>query len=222
MNLPAQLFSADWLWLGNLLFAVLLIRAIRSASWRELLANAARVNALVALSLGTFVLWQLNAGFRPGFNHHILGATLFMLMFGWEVAIVALTLVMSATWVRADMGLVSLGINGLTMIAIPVLFSEWVLRMSRRHFPKNLFLYVLGNGFLCGGAAILLTVATATLMMLVLTPYKWEMITHNYLVATPIIMLTEAFTTGAMITAFTVFQPEAVLNFSDEEYLVGK
>jgi uncharacterized membrane protein len=35
-------------------------------------------------------------------------------------------------------------------------------------------------------------------------------------------MLTEAFVTGMMITAFTVFQPQAVLNFSDEEYINGK
>lgn len=222
MNLPAQLFPSDWLWLGNLIFAALLARAVWFAPWRDLLANAARTNALVALSLGAFALWQLNAGFRPGFNHHILGATLFVLMFGWQVAITAITLVMVATWIRMDITPVSLGINGLLMIAIPVLFSEWVLRLSRKRLPKNLFLYVLGNGFLCGGAAMLLTVAAATLLMVALTPHTWPSIQRNYLIATPIIMLTEAFTTGMMITAFTVFKPEAVLNFSDEEYINGK
>jgi uncharacterized membrane protein len=200
----------------------LLVRAIWSARWRDLLANAARTNALVALSLGAFVLWQLNAGFRPGFNHHIIGATLFVLMFGWQVALAVVSLVMFATWMRLGMTPVSLGINGLLMVAIPVFFSEWALRMSREHLPKNLFLYVLGNGFLCGGIAIMLTVAAATLLMLALSPYTWESIRHNYLIAAPVIMLTEAATTGIMITAFTVFQPQAVLNFSDEEYIVGK
>lgn len=222
MNLPAQLFPSDWLWLGNMMFAVLLARAFWFAPWRDLLANAARTNALVALSLGAFVLWQLNAGFRPGFNHHILGATLFVLMFGWQVAIAAISLVMAATWIRMDITPLSLGINGLLMVAIPVFFSEWVLRMSRKRFPKNLFLYVLGNGFLCGGIAIMLTVAAAALLMVALTPHTWPSIQRNYLIATPIIMLTEAFTTGMMITAFTVFKPEAVLNFSDEEYINGK
>jgi uncharacterized membrane protein len=222
MNLPAQLFPSDWLWLGNLIFAAVLGRALWFARWRDLLANGARTNALIALSLGTFILWQLNAGFRPGFNHHILGATLFVLMFGWEIAITALSGVMLATWIRTDMTLVSLGINGLTMVAVPVLFSEGVLRLTRKYLPKNLFLYVLGNGFLCGGAAILLTIAAATLLMLALSPHTWPSIQRNYLIATPIIMLTEAASTGIMITAFTVFKPEAVLNFSDEEYIVGK
>lgn len=222
MNLPAQLFPSDWLWLGNMMFAVLLARAVWFAPWRDLLANAVRTNALVALTMGAFVLWQLNAGFRPGFNHHILGATLFVLMFGWQIAIAAITLVMAATWIRMDITPVSIGLNGLLMIVIPVLFSEWVLRLSRKRFPKNLFLYVLGNGFLCGGLSIMLTVSAAALMMVSLTPHTWQSIQHNYLVATPIIMLTEAFTTGMMITAFTVFKPEAVLNFSDEEYINGK
>ncbi|BBI99872.1 membrane protein [Ferrigenium kumadai] len=222
MNLPAQLFPSDWLWLGNLIFVALLGRAIWFAPWRDLLSNAARTNALVALTMGAFVLWQLNAGFRPGFNHHILGATLFVLMFGWQIAIAAISLIMFATWIRMGITPISLGINGLIMIVIPVLFSEWVLRLSRKRFPKNLFLYVLGNGFLCGGLAIMLTVAAATLLMVALTPHTWQSIQHNYLIATPIIMLTEAFTTGMMITAFTVFQPQAVLNFSDEEYINGK
>lgn len=222
MNLPSQLFPNDWLWLGNLIFMYLFGRALWQADWRDLLRNAARVNALVALTLGAFIFWQMNAGFRPGLNHHILGTTLFVLMFGWEIAIIAISSVMLATWVRMDMSWLSLGLNGLSMAALPALFSEWVLRLSRQHLPKNLFLYVLGNGFLCSAVAILLTVLAGSALMLVLGPYNWQLIQHNYLVAAPIIMLTEAFTTGVMITAFTVFQPQAVLNFSDEEYLTGK
>jgi len=222
VNLPAQLFSADWLWLCNLVFAVLLYRGLRSAPWREVVANGLRTNALVGLMLGAFVFWQLNAGIRPGFNFHLNGATLFVLMFGWQVALACVSLIMLSTWLYADMALVTLGINGLLMVVIPVMFSEWVLRFSRRRLPKNLFLFVLWNGFGCAALAMLMTVAAATVLLLALSPYNWQQIQHHYLVAAPIIMLTEAFTTGAMITAFTVFQPEAVMNFSDEEYLAGK
>ena len=222
MNLPAQLFPNDWLWLCNFIFAALLGRAIWFARWRDLVANAARTNALVALTMGIFVMWQLNAGFRPGFNHHILGVTLFLLMFGWHVALTAMTLVLVATCIRTDLSLLSLGINGLLMIALPLFFSEGVLRLTRRYFPKNLFFYVLANGFLCGGIAIMLTVLSAAFTMLALTPYTWIRIQHDYLIAMPIIMVTEAFATGMMITAFTVSQPQAVFNFSDEEYIVGK
>jgi uncharacterized membrane protein len=222
VNLPAQLFASDWLWLANFVFGLILYRAVRYAPWRTLLDNGIMVNALVGLLFGAFIFWQFNAGIRPGFNFHILGSTLFMLMFGWQIATVSITLVMFATWLRADIGLITLGINGLLMIVIPVLFSDWLLRFSKRYLPKNLFLFVLWNGFFCSMLAIVLNVVATTLLLLSLSHYTWGEIQHHYLVATPIIMLTEGFVTGMMITAFVVFQPQAVMNFNDEEYLAGK
>lgn len=222
MNLPASLFTPDWLWLTSIAFAWFLYRAVFGAPWRTLLNNGIMVNALVGLMFGAIVFWQFNAGIRPGFNFHILGSTLFMLMFGWHIAAVCITLVMTGTWVYHDTDLLTLGVNGLLMVALPVLFTDWLLRYSKKNLPKNLFLYVLFNGFLCGAMVIFLNALAATLILVFLSPYTWGEIKHHYLVAIPILMLTEAFVTGAMITAFTVFQPEAVMTFSDEEYINGK
>ncbi|GAB1232768.1 energy-coupling factor ABC transporter permease [Ferrigenium sp. UT4] len=222
MNLPALLIDSDWLWLANLVFVYALFRALRSAPWRAILNNRQMVNALVGLTIGAFIFWQFNAGIRPGFNFHVLGATLFVLLFGWQVATAMISLVMVATWFRMDLDWVALGLNGLLMIAIPVLLSEWLLRFSQRNLPKNLFLFVLWNGFVCAGLAILLNVVATTLLLLALSHYSWGEIQRHYLIAAPIILLTEAFMTGMLITAFTVFQPEAVLNFNDQEYLDGK
>jgi uncharacterized membrane protein len=222
VNLPAALFTNDWLWLFDLLFAAFLYPAIKSADWRQLLDNQIMTNALVGLVIGAFVFWQFNAGIRPGFNFHILGATLFVLMFGWQIAVASLTLVMAASFFRADADWIAFGLNGLLMIAIPVLFTEWLLRFSQQNLPKNLFFYVLWNGFICAGLSIVLNVAATSLLLLLLSHYTWSEIQHHYLIAAPIIMLAEAFMTGMLITAFTVFQPEAVKNFSDAEYLDGK
>jgi uncharacterized membrane protein len=222
VNLPAQLFRSDLLWLANVLFAYILYRAATRAPWRTVLDNATMVNALVGLTIGAFFFWQMNAGIRPGINFHILGSTLFMLMFGSHVATIAISVVMFATWLRTDAALISLGLNGLLMISLPVIFSEWLLRFSKRNLPKNLFLFVLWNGFACGAFSIILNVTATTLLLLALGHHTWPEIRHYYLVAAPIIMFAEAFTTGMLITAFTVFQPDAVMNFSDEEYIIGK
>ncbi|TAJ79075.1 MAG: hypothetical protein EPO42_06860 [Gallionellaceae bacterium] len=222
MNLPAQFFSSDLLWLTNTVFAILLARAAWFAPWKQVLGTQIRTNALVGLTLGVFLFWQLNAGFRPGYNHHIIGATLFVLMFGWQAAFVVLSGIMLATWWRAGTPLVSLGINGLMMIAIPVYFSEWMLRLIRRHLPKNFFIFVLCNGFLCGGLSMALVVATATALLTGLSPNTWASVQRNYLIAAPIIIFAEAFATGALITAFAVSKPEAVFNFDADEYLTGK
>ncbi|MFH2135845.1 MAG: energy-coupling factor ABC transporter permease [Pseudomonadota bacterium] len=222
MNLPATLFGNNWLWLFNLLFAAFLYHALSKADWRKLLNNQIMTNALVGLVIGAFVFWQFNAGIRPGFNFHILGATLFTLMFGWRIACATLTLIMLASFAKAGADWLALGINGLLMIAIPVLFTEWLLRFSQTNLPKNLFFYVLWNGFICAGLSIVLNVTATTLLLLLLSHYTWAEVQHHYLIAAPIIMLTEAFMTGMLITAFTVFQPEAVASFSDAEYLDGK
>ncbi len=222
MNLPAQLFPVELLWLANLSFFILLGRAIWFAPWRGLLSNAARVNALVGLTLGLFVFWQLNAGVRPGFNHHVLGATLFMLMFGWRIAMIAMTLIMLATWLYTDLHLITLGINGLVMIAVPILFSEAVLRLSRRHLSKNFFFFTLGNGFVCAGFAILLTILSAALLMTIFSHYTWANVQHNYLGMAPVIIFVESFATGMIITGFALASPEAIFNFDVDEYMTGK
>lgn len=222
MNLPASLFASPLLWAGNLVFIGVLLHALQQAPWRGLLVNNIRFNALIGLSLGITVFWQLNAGIRPGFNFHLVGATLFVLMFGWEIALITLTLVMCGTWIFKDMDLVALGLNGLMMLAIPVLFSEWMLRASQRHLPKNLFLFVLWNGFVCAAFAIAMMMAATTLLLLAFSHYTWAEILYHYFIPAPILIFAEAFATGAIITGFTVAQPEAVANFSVKDYLDGK
>ncbi|CAG0937830.1 hypothetical protein GALLN_00020 [Gallionellaceae bacterium] len=222
MNLPAQLFPGELLWLTNIVFMVLLGRAIWFAPWRGLLNNGARVNALVGLSFGMFLFWQFSAGTRPGINHHMLGATLFVLMFGWRIALCLLTLMLLGTMLRLHMDLNAFGINGLVMVIIPVLFSELVLRLSQSYLPKNFFIFVLGNGFLCSALAMSLTISTAVVLLVIFSTYKWGFLQYSYLAAAPIIVYAEAFATGALITAFTVSKPEAVFNFDADAYFPDK
>jgi uncharacterized membrane protein len=222
MNLPESLFDSDWLWLCNLMYFVVLLRALQLAQWREMFANSIRTNALIGLLFCTPVFWQLNAGIHPGFNFHLIGATLFLLMFGWPIGLIALAGVMLGTWIYSGISLVTLGINGLLMLVIPMLFSEWLLRFSQRYLPKNLFLFVLLNGFACAAFATAAMMLVTTLMMLALSHYTWPEIQYHYFIPAPILIFAEAFATGMVITGFTVAQPEAVKNFSVEDYLTGK
>lgn len=222
MNLPAQLFPENLLWLANFLFAFVLGRAVWYAPWKKLLGNSTRVNAMVAVTLGTFFIWQMQAGIRPGLNHHLLGATLFVLLFGWEIAIFLMTLVLSATLWRAGLDFFALGLNGLLTIVLPVWFTQTVLRLSQQHLPKTFFLFVLGNGFLCGVLTMLLTVLSIAVTLAFFTHYSWDYLQHRYLAFTPAMIFGEGFVTGALMTAFTLFQPEAVYNFDEDSYMSGK
>ncbi len=222
MNLPALLFSDDTLLIANYVFIWLLYLAVRRAPWRKLAGNPEMVNALIAMLFCTPVFWHLNAGIHAGFNFHLIGATLFLLMFGWQIGLISLTLVMLATWLYSGMNLMTLGINGLLMLCVPMLFGQGLLNFARRYLPKNFFLFVLLNGFACAAISTLLMMAATTLILLALTSYTWPQIQYHYLIPAPILIFAESFATGAVITAFTVSRPEAVMNFSVEEYLTGK
>jgi uncharacterized membrane protein len=222
MNLPASIFPSNLLWISNIVYFIWLGYAIWKADWRDLWRNGAQFNALIALTLGVGLFWQLSAGVRPGFSFHLLGSTLFVLIFGWRVAATLLSTIMLFTWFRTDADFVSLGLNGLTMIFVPIIFTEALLRFSQHNLPKNLFLFVLLNGFICAGVVIGLNVIASTTVFLLFSPYTWEMLQWYYLPAAPILMFAEAFSTGSLITAFVVAQPEAVKNFSVADYLTGK
>ena len=222
MNLPAQMFPPELLWLSNFIFAILLGRAIWFAPWRSLENSTARSNAVAALIVGAFLFWQLSPGVRPGLHHHLLGATLFVLMFGWHIAFCALSLVLLASMLYANADLLALGINGLVLIAVPVFFSELLLRVSQRRLPKHFIIYVLGNGFFCAILAMVLVVLTTALLLAIFSSYSWPLMFGEYLAFAPVISFAEGFTTGMLITAFVLFSPEAVATFRDEDYLKGK
>ncbi len=222
MNLPAQLFTHDSLLLANFSFVFLLFRALRQAPWRTLFDNTDMMNALIGLMFCTPVFWQLSAGIHPGFNFHLIGATLFLLMFGWPIALISLSVIMLGTWLYSGLDLMTLGINGWLMLAVPMLFSEALLRFCQRYLPKNFFVFVLLNGFAGAAIASVAMITAISLVLLGLTHYTWPEIQYHYLIPAPILIFAEAFATGAVITAFTVSHPEAVMNFSEKEYLTGK
>jgi uncharacterized membrane protein len=143
-------------------------------------------------------------------------------MFGWQIGLMALSVVMLTTWLYSGLELVTLGINGLLMIAVPMLLSQGLLRFSQRYLPKNFFLFVLLNGFFCAALASIFMMSATTLILLIFSHYTWPQIQYHYLIPAPILIFAEAFATGAVITAFTVAQPESVMNFSVDDYLTGK
>ena len=195
MNIAASLLAPghDWVGLGNIIFVLLLIVAVLSIRWRDLLDNHSQVNALVGLVFCTAAIWQLGVQIHPGLKFHLIWANLFLLMFGWPVALTSLALVMLGTCL------------------IPMFFSEVFLRISQRYLPKNPFVFLLFNGF-AGAAVGNFFMYFATLVLLALVNFSWPAIHQSDYVSSLAFMYSEAFSTGAILAAFVVTKPEAVKN----------
>ncbi len=221
MNLPYNLFPAWLHWAATLLFLLLFATALRAASWQRF-----RDKELLHVLLGSCVLllliWSLKAGIKPGLTFHLLGGTLLMLMYGWEIAFVAISLVLAGSVLNGVIGWQSFAVNALVMGAIPILVTHAVHRLAVKHLPHHFFVYIIVNAYFCAGLALVSTVFASSLLMATLGPYSLDALLRNYLPFVPFMAFGEGFMTGMLITGMALMKPHWLITFDDRRYLAGK
>ncbi|MCW8828531.1 MAG: energy-coupling factor ABC transporter permease [Gammaproteobacteria bacterium] len=221
MNFPATLFSGELYWGAHLLYLLLMGWAIYSAPW-HMLRSKENLNVLLGATVALMVLWSLKAGIRPGMNFHLIGATLLMLMFGWQFALFSLSLVLVGQGLYGNIEWFSYSLNALMMGGGPVLFSYAIYRFSQRYLPKHFFVYTLFNAFFCAALTMGLLVAVTSFLLNCCGGYSWDDIYYRYLPFAPLIIFAEAFFTGMLATSMVLFRPDWIGSFDDRRYLHGK
>lgn len=221
MNLPDYLVPTVWLWSANALALALLAYAFIKAPWKHLSTSALQhvfLGSIVVLML----IWSVKAGIRPGLNIHLLGVTALCLMFRWQLALIALALILASVTAFGMAGWQSLGINFLIMAAIPVAFSYNMFRLIDRKLPNHLVIYIFACGFACAGLTISLSGLVAVLALSAMQVYPANYLFSNYLPYFILIAWSEAFLTGMAVTLMTAFRPHWLATFSDQRYLKTK
>ncbi|MEQ8662405.1 MAG: energy-coupling factor ABC transporter permease, partial [Gammaproteobacteria bacterium] len=142
---------------GALLLLLAVTTAVRRAPWRWLVRSGS-LNRYAAASACVLALWQLRATLDGGPALHLLGATLLTLAFGWQLALVALNLVLLACVLGGDGDWRTLGINGSINALVPVAVSYGWARVSEQRLPRHLFVFIFSAGFF---GAMLAVAATA-------------------------------------------------------------
>lgn len=214
-----ELLADDSLWLAGSLFAPLVLAAIWNAPWVELCSDFRRQHLLFGTTLGLCLLWLMRRDFESGLSFHFIGMTCVTLLLDWPLAVLAGVLAELALVVLGKQDLLALGVNGLLLVAIPVLVTEacalWVERMQ----PRNLFVYIFCSGFFPAALAALLSVLTGVGLLLLdgihQIPY-WLEQSSAYLW---LIMFPEAFINGTVVTALVVFCPDWLETFNRTRYL---
>ncbi len=218
MNLGAESLPLPWLLSGHGLFWLVLAWAVRRAPWWHL-RDSESLNILLGMAVAVLTLWLLRAGLTPGLSLHLLGATLLTLMFGWQFAILALTLVLLAVTVNDGHSLAALPVNAVVMVLLPVAVSQGVYRYVDRRLPDNFFVYI----FLCAffGAALALAAVglASTMLHLAAGSHALEYLVDHYLRYYLLLVFPEAFVTGMCMTLFVVYRPQWVSTFDDARYL---
>jgi uncharacterized membrane protein len=218
MNIPDYLLPPAWLWPGWGLFALAFFWAVRTAPWRRL-KDASPLNVWLGACVVLMALWSVKTGIKPGLNFHLLGATAMTLMFGPQLALIGLSIVLTAVTLAGMSGWEGYGWNALIMGALPVAVSYAIYWLADRKLPNHLFIYLFLNAFFGGALAMAFTGLGGTLLMQFSGAYLPAYLYHDYLPYFILMSWSEAVTTGMAITLMVVYQPEWVCTFDDRRYL---
>ena len=168
--------------------------------------------------LATFLF----GGIQDGLSFHLLGMTLLCLMFEWQFALIAASLLVAIATRLGPAGWEAFGLNLLLMGALPILFSRIFLYLCQRWLPHNYFIYVFLNAFLAGGLSILLAASASAWLQYSAGVQPAGSIVKNFLQILPLLMFGEAFLNGGAMTLVVAYRPQWVATFHDRWYVRGK
>ena len=218
MDIPANLMPPAYLWVGGLLALLFLSSALLTAPWSKVRDNEAQhiyLGAIVALTL----LWVLRGGIQDGLSFHLLGMTLLCLMFEWQFAMIAVSIIIAVNTYIGPAGWEAWGLNFLFMGALPVLFSRVSLYACQRWLPHNYFIFVLVNAYLTGALSILLAGVASTGVQYFSGVQPDGTIGLNFIHILPLLMFGEGFINGGVITLVVAYRPQWIATFHDRWYL---
>lgn len=221
MNYPYGLLPETWQWTAIVIYSLVLIYTLINCPWQRIKANHI-MHAYLGSCVILLLLWHIKADAIPGLEYHYLGATLLTLMFGWQLAFIALSIVLLGLVLNSGSDWQTFAINALLIGLLPSLLSYLIYRLVDRYLPNHFFIYIFSNAFF--GAALVLvgTLMLASLITVLGGVYSWQELSTHYLPFIPLMVFPEAFITGMLLTIMVVMRPEWVFTFDDHRYLNGK
>ena len=197
---------------------MLILLALFTAPWSKLADSEAQhvfLGTIVCLSL----LWVIRGGIQAGLGFHLLGATLLCLMFEWQFALIAVSLVVVISTFQGNAGWEALGLNLVIMGVMPILLTRVVLYISQRWLPHNFYIYIFVNAFLTGGLSLILVGVSSAWIQHLSGVHADGTIFRNFVQIIPLLVFGEAFLNGGVITLVVAYRPQWIATFHDRWYL---
>ena len=210
------------LYLFNSVALFLLFVAIRYAPWRALLVVQQRQHVYFFGILCLVLLWKMHFNWMPGLILHPMGMAVFTVVFGWSLTLIAGSVAMLMFFVLNDYLWGSIGIDFLLTVVVPATVCHGIIQLVLRQRSKNLFLYMLGAGFI--GAILGLLAGLFLVIVLGFLLGEFEIVQRIWREIVILIMIgnVEGFLNGALVTAMTVLAPDMVKTFDSRKYLNDK
>ena len=221
MNYPYGLLPDSWHWFAAVLYGLVLLPTLWTAPWKRF-QRPETVHVFLGSCVGLLLMWHITTTQFPGLNYHYIGATLLTLMFGWELALIAFSLVFLGMRFNGPSDWQSLPMNILVMGLVPILVSHAIYRLVDGKLPIHFFIYVFLNAFFGAGIALVAMIGVASGILILGDVYSFSQLAHDYYPFIPLMVFPEGFITGMLISIMVAMTPNWVSTFDDLRYLSGK
>jgi uncharacterized membrane protein len=188
--------------------------------WRPLLEDTALQHRWMAATLAVMLMWQLRAQAVDWLTLHLVFTVLMTLVFKMPLALISNVMVNVAMVAigRNDWSL--MGANMLVTGIVPATVTGFVWRIVDRRLPDNLMVFLFACGFFGTALATLGGGLSAVALIIVAgTDPEAVYLAQEYARFLPLLMPSEAFITGMLLSILLVYHPSWVATFNDHRYI---
>jgi len=214
---PLPLWVAVGGWIAT---AMLLALALWKNPFKRL-QDATLQHVWLALIVAMSVLWASNAWLEDGTVMHLLGATLVVTLFDWALALIAMAAVTGVAAVIFDASWQGIALTFVVYGALPVAISALLQRAIIRWLPRNLFIFIVGQGFLSPAIAVTATAFAAVASHVALTGGSMTVVPVGYAFSIFLLASGEAWFTGMSTALIAVYRPAWVTTYDVRRYRLG-
>ena len=188
--------------------------------WRPLLEDTALQHRWMAATLAIMLMWQLRAQAVDWLTLHLVFTVLMTLVFKMPLALISNVMINVAMVAigRNDWSL--MGANVLVTGIVPATVTGFVWRIVDRRLPDNLMVFLFACGFFGTALATLGGGLSAVALIIVAgTDPEAVYLAQEYALFLPLLMPSEAFITGMLLSILLVYHPSWVATFNDHRYI---
>jgi uncharacterized membrane protein len=194
------------------------------ALWRnpfKRLLDATLQHVWLAIIVAVSVLWASNAWLEDGTVLHLLGATLVVTLFDWELALVSMAAVAVLAALVFDAPWGGVALTFLVFGAFPVGISALLQRACIAWLPRNLLMFIVGQGFMSPAITVASAAYVALGTHIALTGGSMLVVPAGYAFSVFLLATGEAWFTGMATALIAVYRPAWVTTYDVRRYRLG-
>ncbi|PCF94868.1 energy-coupling factor ABC transporter permease [Vreelandella nigrificans] len=188
--------------------------------WQVLIDDSALQHRWLAATLAVMLMWQLRAQAVDWLTLHLVFTVLMALVFKVPLALLSNVMINVAMVLIGRNDWVMWGTNVIVTGIVPAFIIGLVWRLVDRRLPDNLMVFMFVCGFF-GAALATLGSGLVTVLLIVVAGTDPEAVylAQEYARFLPLLMPSEAFLTGMLLSILLVYHPNWVATFNDHRYI---